>query len=441
MKRYESYKPSGVDWIGDVPKEWKVAPFKRFLSEAMKYGANASAEEENDLFPRYIRITDIDENGRLKDDDIKSLNNNDSKDYMLEKGDLLFARSGATVGKTYLFDESFRACYAGYLIKAKCDKKLLPKFVVYYTQSSIYDNWKSASFIQSTIQNISAERYSMLPMLVPPVEEQTAIVAYLDSKCAKIDNVVAVQQQRIELLKELKQSIITHAVTKGLDKNAKLKPSGVDWIDNVPNEWNIFPFKALFSTEKGLSFTKADLVDEGIPVISYGQIHSKSNDFITTKECLLRYIPANIIPHNSKSSVKIGDFIFADTSEDIEGSGNFAYIDKNGIYAGYHTIIAKSMCPENSRYFSFLFQTDCWRSQIRNSVSGVKVYSITKQILTSVKMLVPPVEEQTAIADYLDKKCATIDKQISKVERQIELLKEYKQSVITECVTGKRKVC
>lgn len=206
-------KDSGVEWIGEVPEEWEVAPLKRFLSEAMKYGANAPAEEENNLFPRYIRITDIDENGKLKDDDIKSLNNNDSKDYMLEKGDLLFARSGATVGKTYLFDENYRACYAGYLIKAKCEKKLLPKFVVYYTQSSIYDNWKSASFIQSTIQNISAEKYSMLPMLVPPLPEQTAIATYLDKKCAIIDRQIAKVEKQIELLKEYKQSVITECVT------------------------------------------------------------------------------------------------------------------------------------------------------------------------------------------------------------------------------------
>ena len=119
-----------------------------------------------------------------------------------------------------------------------------------------------------------------------------------------------------------------------MEKYPKYKPSCLNWIDVIPEHWEVMPIKALFNTGKGLSITKADLVDEGIPVISYGQIHSKQNDFVHTKEDLLRFIPKSLVPEGSKANVNVGDFIFADTSEDVEGCGNCVYIDRDGVFAG-----------------------------------------------------------------------------------------------------------
>lgn len=166
-------KDSGIEWIGEIPEHWTFTVFKKFLSEPMQYGANEPAEECNYNDPRYIRITDIKDDGTLRDDTFKSLPLEKAKEYMLNKGDLLFARSGATVGKTFLYKEDYAACFAGYLIKARCNKNvLLPNFVFYYTLSNVYQNWKNSIFIQSTIQNIGADKYSVMPIIVSSLSEQ-----------------------------------------------------------------------------------------------------------------------------------------------------------------------------------------------------------------------------------------------------------------------------
>ena len=207
-------KDSGVEWIGKIPAHWICAVFKKFLLEPMQYGANEPAEECNYNDPRYIRITDIKDDGTLRDDTFKSLSLDKAKEYMLVKGDLLFARSGATVGKTFLYNEDYTACFAGYLIKARCNKnELIPNFVFYYTLSNVYQNWKNSIFIQSTIQNIGADKYSLMPIIVPPISEQQTIADYLDQKCSEIDELISIKQQKIEKLKDYKKSLIFECVT------------------------------------------------------------------------------------------------------------------------------------------------------------------------------------------------------------------------------------
>ena len=207
-------KDSVIEWIGEIPEHWICTVFKKFLSEPMQYGANEPAEECNYNDPRYIRITDIKDDGTLRDDTFKSLPFEKAQEYMLTKGDLLFARSGATVGKTFLYKEDYAACFAGYLIKARCNKNdLLPNFVFYYTLSNVYQNWKNSIFIQSTIQNIGADKYSVMPIIVPPLPEQQAIADYLDQKCGEIDELISIKQQKIEKLKDYKKSLIFECVT------------------------------------------------------------------------------------------------------------------------------------------------------------------------------------------------------------------------------------
>lgn len=207
-------KDSGIEWIGEIPEHWICTVFKKFLSEPMQYGANEPAEECNYNDPRYIRITDIKDDGTLRDDTFKSLHLEKAKEYMLTKGDLLFARSGATVGKTFLYKEDYAACFAGYLIKARCNKnELLPNFIFYYTLSNAYQNWKNSIFIQSTIQNIGADKYSVMPIIAPPLSEQQSIANYLDQKCSEIDELISIKQQKIEKLKDYKKSLIFECVT------------------------------------------------------------------------------------------------------------------------------------------------------------------------------------------------------------------------------------
>lgn len=207
-------KDSGVEWIGEVPVTWDVVHLKRILREHMQYGANEPAESDDTSYPRYIRITDITANGELRPETFKSLEPSKAKDYLLDKGDVLFARSGATVGKTFLFNDDIKACYAGYLIKASCDRrKMLPKYLYYYTQSGAYECWRNSVFIQSTIQNIGADKYQLMYLPVPSINEQQEIVEYVGKKSKAFDASISKAQHQVDLLQEYKQSLITEVVT------------------------------------------------------------------------------------------------------------------------------------------------------------------------------------------------------------------------------------
>lgn len=210
-------KDSGIEWIGKIPEETSVIPLKFLLAEPMMYGANESGLREKIINGyRYIRITDIDGDGNLKDDDENQyLTQEKGESYNLSEGDILFARSGGTVGKTFIYHESYgKSAFAGYLIKGKCDlNKLLPEYLYLYTQSSIYELWKQHIFIQSTIQNIGANKYSMLPLIVGSLEWQKQVTSYVQTKAREIDELIIVKQQKIDQLSEYKKSLIYEYVT------------------------------------------------------------------------------------------------------------------------------------------------------------------------------------------------------------------------------------
>lgn len=212
-----SMKDSGIEWIGKIPEETSVIPLKFLLAEPMMYGANESGLREKIINGyRYIRITDIDGDGNLKDDDENQyLTQEKGESYNLSEGDILFARSGGTVGKTFIYHESYgKSAFAGYLIKGKCDlNKLLPEYLYLYTQSSIYELWKQQIFIQSTIQNIGANKYSMLPLIVGSLEWQKQVTSYVQTKAREIDELIIVKQQKIDQLSEYKKSLIYEYAT------------------------------------------------------------------------------------------------------------------------------------------------------------------------------------------------------------------------------------
>lgn len=217
---------------------------------------------------------------------------------------------------------------------------------------------------------------------------------------------------------------------------SEYKDSQIPWIGNIPSHWNVEPFGRHFSYGKGLPITKANLTNEGIAVISYGQIHSKLNTGTKISKELIRYVPPTYIESNPQSILQINDFIFADTSEDLNGSGNCAFNDFNNyIFAGYHTLIARPIRLDNPKYYAYLFQSQNWKNQIRSLVNGVKVYSINRAILKKTTLLFPPLSEQQHIVSFLDEKTAKIDEYIDKKNKEIEALKEWKKALIAHVVT------
>lgn len=208
-------KDSGVEWIGEIPNTWDCKKMKYVISESLQYGANEAGDDYKEDYPRYIRITDITEENSLKDDGKLSLSPDIAKPYLLKDGDLLFARSGATVGKTFYYTSNYGTCaFAGYLIKARFNQdKMNPKFVYYTTLGIGYENWKNTVFTQATIQNIGADKYAQLYITVPSMKEQNEIITYLDTQCKAIDDVIRSKYQQLSTIQQHKKSLIYEYVT------------------------------------------------------------------------------------------------------------------------------------------------------------------------------------------------------------------------------------
>lgn len=211
-------KDSGVEWLGQVAMHWQVKRLKFLVSSPLKYGANEAAELTDTEFPRYIRITDVNEDGSLKEETFRSLPPEVAEDYLLEDGDILLARSGATVGKTFIYRHSWGvAAYAGYLIRARMSAEMDADFSYYFLQSDIYWQWLNSIFIQATIQNVSAEKYANLWFPVPDKQNQKLIVDYLSKQVERMNEQVLKATDAIEKLKEYRSALITHAVTGKID--------------------------------------------------------------------------------------------------------------------------------------------------------------------------------------------------------------------------------
>ena len=435
MKRYESYKDSGVKWLGEIPGHWEVKRFRFLFSENKT--KNTKLKEKKQLQFRYGEIVpkerqDIDEESSkiiskytiVKERDIIINGLNLNYDFISQR--VAMVRESGIITSAYISLRSkieLITCFYNYLMKAMDSRMLFHGMGSGIRLTLSYDNLKNLFFPY------------------PDIAEQTAIANYLDSVTSKIDEAISQQKKLIDLLNERKQIIIQNAVTKGLDPNAKMKDSGVEWIGEIPENWRLNRFKNLFKTRSGITFTKKQIVEYGESVISYGQIHSKDNYGSRVNPELIRFIPKKLTKNKGKAKVVEGDFLFADTSEDFEGCGNNVYIDcKTPIYAGYHTILAKKNNNEVGQYLAYLFASRNWRGQVRSLVNGVKVYSITQTILKSVYVVLPPIEEQLSIAEYLNVKVGNIDKKIKSIENYISLLQERKQIIINDVVTGKVKV-
>ncbi len=212
-------RDSAVEWIGEVPAHWRAGRLKHVLAAPLQYGANESGEKNADEDIRYIRITDLDDMGALRNESVKRLPLQTAAPYLLKDGDILFARSGATVGKTYRHtDANGPACFAGYLIRGRPDTTvILSQFVTHAVRSHYYWAYIQHTTIQATIENVSAEKYGDFPLAIPPIAEQKELVAYVDKATSRIDELVRKSLVSITLLTERRSALITAAVTGQID--------------------------------------------------------------------------------------------------------------------------------------------------------------------------------------------------------------------------------
>ena len=438
---YNEYKDSGIEWIGEIPSHWYVCKLKH-TCDRITDGSHSSPST-TDVGKPYITVSDV-RDGAIDVENSHRISLQDfgklvSSGCQPRVGDVLLAKDG-TVGRTAIVSENDFVVLSSLGIISP-QNKITSKFLKYSLDSSLLQEQMNMAMAGSALRRITIEKIKELLVIIPPLDEQQAIASYLDEKCEKIDTLVNELEKQIEDLGQLKKSEISRVVTKGLNPNAPLKDSGIEWIGQTPEGWTTHRLKHEFSMGKGLPITKDDLKDTGLPVVSYGQIHAKSNSGLIIAQELIRFVDKSFLNSNTQSIVPKGGFIFADTSEDVEGSGNCIYQDRDEtIFAGYHTIILFPRKNFNNKYLAYLFQENSWRSQIRSRVYGTKVMSITKAILEECTIISPPPDEQRSIVSYLDTFCAKIDATTSEIEKQIEDLKAYKQSVISEAVTGKIRV-
>lgn len=212
------------------------------------------------------------------------------------------------------------------------------------------------------------------------------------------------------------------------------KDSGVEWLGQIPEGWELSKLRFLFSFGTGLGITKSNLKDSGIPCVNYGEIHSKYGFEVTPEKHPLKCVGEEYLQTSPNALLSKGDFVFADTSEDIEGSGNFTQlISDTSIFAGYHTVVARQIKENNSRFLAYLFDSQPFRTQIRHAVKGVKVFSITQAILKNATLWMPTIKEQKTIAHFLDQEAGKMDLLIEKQQALIELtIEKIKSIVLTE---------
>jgi type I restriction enzyme S subunit len=212
-------KPSGIPWLGDIPAHWEVRRLRHLIKGRLTYGANAAAEFTNPDWPRYIRITDFRTDGSLKPDTFRSLPPHVASDYMVSPGDILFARSGATVGKAFLvLTLTGAACHAGYLIRARPDRSLVhPHYLFAFTQTRAFSAWKDSTFNTATIQNIGADKYANLPVPLPSLIEQQAVLESVTVEQRPINATVSRLEREIDLLREYRTRLVADVVTGKLD--------------------------------------------------------------------------------------------------------------------------------------------------------------------------------------------------------------------------------
>lgn len=427
-ERYPAYKDSGIEWIGEIPAHWGVEKFKHLFMEKKKT-KDPTLPAGSISFGKVV----------TKDDDRIPIETKLSY-QVVSKGEFLVNPLNLNYDLKSLriaLSNIDVVVSPGYIVLKTTNEQIYKKYFGYLLH--LFDVLFMKTLGAGVRQTISFNDLANCKLPLPPLSEQKAIAEFLDRKTEQIDRAIAAKERLIALLKERRQVLIHRAVTRGLDPNAPTKDSGIEWIGEIPAHWEVRRFRHLFKFSKGLNITKEDLQDDGIPCVNYGEIHSKYGFEVDPKRHPLKCVDEKYLQEKPQALLKRGDFVFADTSEDIEGAGNFTYLNSDTpAFAGYHTIIARyqSGIEANPRYLAYLFDTNAFQNQIRKKVKGVKVYSITNAILKDTMLWLPPLKEQNMIIDKLDCALLYIHKQIKTSEKEIEDLTQLKDICINNFVTG-----
>jgi len=441
MKKYNQYKKSGVEWLGEIPEHWELNKFKSFLTVHGRIGFRGYtvndlvAEGEGAITISPSNMGDSD----MIWDKVSFLSWEkyfESPEIMVEEGDLLIVKT-ASIGKVAFVKKlTTKATINPQLLILK-NISINRTFLYYQLISIVVQNQLMTEKIGSTIYTISENKILNFKALNPPLQEQTAIANFLDDKTTKIDQAIAIKQKQIELLKERRQILIHKAVTRGLNDNVKLKDSGVEWIGMIPEHWEAEKLFGLCRFVRGNStFSKDELLSIGKYVaLQYGKTY-KVNE---VDENYNFYVNDEF--YKDTQIVNYGDTIFISTSETIEDLGHSAFYNRSdlGLLGGEQLILKPDNEKINSHYL--YFSSKVFSKELRKYATGIKVFRFNINDLKTIYTAVPPLKEQKEISDYIKNANTKIANAITLKEQEIEKLKEYKMSLIDGVVTGKVKIC
>lgn len=426
-------KDSGISWIGLIPKGWNIYRNKNAFSCSKELvGKKFKETQLLSLTTKGIKLKDINNpEGKLPE-------SFDTYQYV-KKDEIVMC----------LFDLDCSAVFSGlspydgmispaYKVLT-CTTKMVPAYADYWFTYISYDR-KFNHYAKNIRYTLNYEEFASLPMLFPSVEEQHRIADYLDKKCAKIDAIIEKQQEIIEKLKEYKLSVITEAVTKGLNTDVKIKDSGIDWIEYIPATWEVAKLNKCLSTYKGYAFKSDKFSGSGIPVVRVSEI--KNGTVLAAEMHIIEMEPEykNVVLNS-------GDILMTTVGSNPKvlnsAVGQLARLPEelNGALLNQNAVCLRAKEGINTDFLYYFLTIKRYREHLNLIAHGTaNQYSISLAELLDFYMLIPPYEEQCAIADSLNAKTLDIDKTIIDREEAISKLYNYKKSLIFEAVTGKKEV-
>lgn len=422
-------KDSGISFIGMIPSDWNVTRNKNVFSCTKELVGTASSETQLlSLTTKGIKEKDINNpEGKLP----KSF---DTYQFV-KKNDMVMCLFDLDVSAVF----SGLSPYDGMISPAyrvlHCKNNIIPKFADYWFRY-ISDGRKFNHYAKNIRYTLNYEDFSTLPIVQPPIDRQCRIADYLDEKCSKIDAIIEKQQTVIEKLKAYKLSVITEAVTKGLNPDVKMKDSGIKWVDSIPSKWENRKMLSILSMRVvDGPHESPELFDEGIPYISATAVVNGKIDFSLMRgyisseycdECDKRYKP------------KQGDILVIKLGA---STGKVAIVETNDRF-NIWVPLAAVRCNEEAfpRFVYYAFQSDYFLRQMELSWTFGTQQTLGVKTIEQLRILVPPISEQGEISTYLDIKCSAIDNVIAHKQAIIEKLTSYKKSLIYEVVTGKKEI-
>lgn len=427
IKKYNTYKDSGIEWIGEIPQDWRILPHKHILSKVKNICEKYAGEDIISLTMKGVIKRDL-------DNPMGKMPLTFDGYQRIEAGNLLLC----------LFDIDVTPRCVGLIKNNGLTSPAYSQFEFlgldcpqYYTYllTMIDDDKCFLHLAKNLRSSLTEDNFGAILTIQPTVKEQQAIADYLDKKCGEIDRVVEAEKSVIEKLKEYKQSIITEAVTKGLDKSVPLKDSGIEWIGKIPQHWEMQRLKQLISRPLQYGANESgDPFNENLPrYIRITDIKIEDNSLKEEGKLSLS------IDKAQDYILSDGDILFARSGATV--GKTFLYKSEYGLsaFAGYliRATIKEFLNPKYIYYFTLSCSYEEWKNRIFIQAT---IQNIGANKYNNLEISLPIKEEQEQIVAYLDQKCSEIDKAIADKEQLIEKITEYKKSLVYECVTGKRKV-